>query len=197
MQQLHQTKVSRPVVLTALVSDAHDNVDLFTHRALPQRDQSNSCAVSSFAYTSNRRHLRHDTQSEPTPFIQNQPTLLSIGAAGISFSSGNYTIEVPSDPHLPMIFEDDEMSIGLRAFSYGHNFPTLQHPVVFLMNAVKAPDKQQQKSVPKYSENIELNHRTMNRMHYFCEMLHIIIIIIVRNYHEGCHKVWFGTDLLD
>jgi hypothetical protein len=40
------------------------------------------------------------------------------------------------------------------------------------MNAVKHPDKQQQKSVPKYSENIELNHRTMNRMHYFCEMLY-------------------------
>jgi hypothetical protein len=93
-------------------------------------------------------------------------------AAGMSFAFGYYVMNLPSDPYLPMIFEDEEILMGLRAFSYGYNYGKLERPVVFHVNAVKAHQNQH----TKFSENDDLYHSIqalpLKRISYFCELLH-------------------------
>ena len=65
------------------------------------------------------KHLRHGQQPEGPAMIHGTPTLHPFWAAGFSFARGHFVVQVPYDQYLPMIFQGEEISIGLRGFTFG------------------------------------------------------------------------------
>lgn len=81
-------------------------------------------------------HLRHGSQPEMQPSIHGTPQLQPWWAAGYSFSRGHFVVNVPYDPLQPMIFQGEEMSIGLRGFTVGYDFYAPERSVCFHHYAV-------------------------------------------------------------
>merc|ERR1712003_541315 len=82
------------------------------------------------------KHIRHGAQPEGPPMIHGQPTLRPFWAAGFSFARGHFIVQVPYDQYLPMIFQGEEIFMGLRGWSYGYDFYTLEKSVAFHMYAI-------------------------------------------------------------
>ena len=76
-------------------------------------------------------HLRHASQPERDPFILDSPQLQPWGAAGYSFSRGHFVVNVPYDYLQPMIFQGEEMSIGIRGYTIGYDYYAPQRSVCF------------------------------------------------------------------
>ena len=107
-------------VLTTYLSDVHGRIDPVTHVSLnPARP---IMCMSDFEGSGDMKHLRHGQQPEGPPGIHGQPTLEPFWAAGFSFARGHFVVQVPYDQYLPMVFQGEEISIGLRAFTYGYDF---------------------------------------------------------------------------
>lgn len=68
------------------------------------------------------KYLRHDTQPEGAPSITGTPQLHPFWSAGFSFSRGHFVVNVPYDFYQPLIFQGEEMSIGVRGFTIGYDF---------------------------------------------------------------------------
>lgn len=81
-------------------------------------------------------HLRHGSQPERMPSIHGSPQLQPWWAAGYSFSRGHFVVNVPYDPYQPMIFQGEEMSIGIRGYTIGYDFYTPERSVCFHHYAV-------------------------------------------------------------
>ncbi|KAL7532820.1 hypothetical protein ACHAXR_004893, partial [Thalassiosira sp. AJA248-18] len=77
--------------------------------------------LSDFEGAGGLKHLRHGQQPEGVPTIH-VPTLDPFWAAGFSFGRGHFVVNIPYDQHLPWVFQGEEISIGLRGFSYGYDF---------------------------------------------------------------------------
>jgi len=58
------------------------------------------------------------------------PVLTSLWAAGLSFARCHFEKRVPNDPSLPYIFDGEEFSRGLRAWTWGYDFYTPPRTVV-------------------------------------------------------------------
>jgi len=67
-------------------------------------------------------HLRHGSQPERYPSVHGEPQLAPWWAAGYSFSRGHFVVNVPYDYLQPMIFQGEEMSIGIRGFTIGYDY---------------------------------------------------------------------------
>ena len=67
-------------------------------------------------------YLRHDEQPEGAPSITGSPQLHPFWSAGFSFSRGHFVVNVPYDFYQPLIFQGEEMSIGVRGFTIGYDF---------------------------------------------------------------------------
>lgn len=65
------------------------------------------------------RYLRHGSQPEDVPEIANMPQLQPFWAAGFSFSRGHFVVRVPYDAYQPMVFQGEEIAIGIRGFTVG------------------------------------------------------------------------------
>jgi hypothetical protein len=89
------------------------------------------------------------------PGIRGQPTLHPFWAAGFSFARGHFVIQIPYDQYLPMVFQGEEISLGLRAFTYGYDFYTPERGVCFHMYAIKE-NEAKRKTVPLFWENSHL-----------------------------------------
>ena len=76
-------------------------------------------------------HLRHGSQPEMPPSIQGTPQLQPWWAAGYSFSRGHFVVNVPYDYLQSMIFQGEEMSIGIRGFTVGYDFYAPERSVCF------------------------------------------------------------------
>mmetsp|Transcript_18635 Transcript_18635/g.26408 ORF Transcript_18635/g.26408 Transcript_18635/m.26408 type:complete len:576 (-) Transcript_18635:187-1914(-) len=76
-------------------------------------------------------HLRHKSQPERVPTIQEMPQMQPYWAAGFSFSRGHFVVNVPYDLYQPMIFQGEESSIGIRAFTYGYDHYAPQRSICF------------------------------------------------------------------
>ncbi|GKY91226.1 hypothetical protein MPSEU_000095200 [Mayamaea pseudoterrestris] len=137
-------------VLTTYLSDITDSIDQITHTskhpARPIMCQSDYEGQGAY------KHLRHGQQPEGTPGIRGQPTLHPFWAAGFSFARGHFVIQVPYDQYQPMVFQGEEISIGLRAFTYGYDFYAPERGVCFHMYAIN-DNKEKRKSVPLFWEN--------------------------------------------
>jgi len=76
-------------------------------------------------------HLRHGSQPERLPSIHGSPQLQPWWAAGYSFSRGHFIVNVPYDYLQSMIFQGEEMSIGIRGFTVGYDFYAPERSVCF------------------------------------------------------------------
>jgi [Skp1-protein]-hydroxyproline N-acetylglucosaminyltransferase len=76
-------------------------------------------------------HLRHASQPERYPSIHGMPQLQPWWAAGYSFSRGHFVVNVPYDWLQPMIFQGEEMSIGIRGFTVGYDYYAPERSVCF------------------------------------------------------------------
>lgn len=81
-------------------------------------------------------HLRHLSQPERYPSIHGMPQLQPWWAAGYSFSRGHFVVNVPYDFYQPMIFQGEEMSIGIRGFTIGYDYYAPERSVCFHHYAV-------------------------------------------------------------
>ncbi|KAL3795031.1 hypothetical protein HJC23_006352 [Cyclotella cryptica] len=98
------------------------------------------------------RYLRHGSQPEAQPTIHGTPQLQPYWAAGYSFSRGHFVVNVPYDFYQPMIFQGEEMSIGIRGFTIGYDFYAPERSVCFHHYAEGKNAKARNK-VPHYWEN--------------------------------------------
>jgi [Skp1-protein]-hydroxyproline N-acetylglucosaminyltransferase len=97
-------------------------------------------------------HLRHLSQPEAEPGIHGTPQLQPWWAAGYSFSRGHFLVNVRYDYLMPMIFQGEEMSIGIRGFTVGYDFYAPERSVCFHHYAVGKNAKIRNK-VPHFWEN--------------------------------------------
>jgi len=137
-------------ILTAYPSDITDAIDPETHKS--QHPSRPIMCASDFEGSGAKKHLRHGQQPEGRPGIVGQPTLHPFWAAGFSFARGHFVIQVPYDQYLPMVFQGEEISIGMRAFTHGYDFYAAERGVCFHMYAIKE-NKERRKNIPKFWEN--------------------------------------------
>ena len=84
--------------------------------------------------------------------IQSSPELEPYWAARYSFSQGHFVVNVMYDFYQPMIFQGEEMSIGIRGFSIGYDFYAPERSVCFHHYA-EGKNKRLRNKVPHYWEN--------------------------------------------
>jgi len=112
-------------VLTTYVSSVETHYD-------PETGLSNTThrpymCVSEFSedyYEDQLYVMVHGQQPEETPdsALGEDPMIQPpFYAAGFSFARGHFSIQIPYDQYLPMIFQGEEINIGLRAFTYGYD----------------------------------------------------------------------------
>lgn len=137
-------------ILAAYLSDVQGSIDERTGVSL--RHTRPIMCRSDYEGVGATKHLRHGQQPEGPPGIRGTPTLEPYWAAGFSFGRGHFVINVPYDQYLPMVFQGEEISIGLRAFTYGYDFYTPERSVCFHMYAV-GKNKEKRKRVKLFWEN--------------------------------------------
>lgn len=129
------------------------------------------------------KHLRHGQQPEGVPYLH-EPVLDPFWAAGFSFGRGHFVVNIPYDQHLPWIFQGEEISIGLRGFSYGYDFYSPEKSVCYHFYG--------RKDVPMFWENVATYRGSgeygMNRLN--------AIINMMPPSTDGNTKDWIRTDEL-
>jgi hypothetical protein len=93
------------------------------------------------------RYLRHGSQPEDVPTVREMPQLQPFWAAGFSFSRGHFKLRVPYDAYQPMVFQGEEIAIGIRGFTYGYDFYAPRDSVVFHEYAERS---QRRKKIPMF-----------------------------------------------
>lgn len=137
-------------VLTTYLSDIIGSIDPVTHKSLHQ-GRPIMCE-SDYEGNGALKHLRHGQQPEGEPGIHGQPTLHPFWAAGFSFARAHFVIQVPYDQYLPMVFQGEEISMGLRGFTYGYDYYAAERSVCFHMYAIKE-NKKKRESINLFWEN--------------------------------------------
>jgi len=102
-------------------------------------------------YESNLEVLQHGQEPEAEPFDKVMPVLEPFWAAGFSFGRGHFSVQVPYDQYLPMIFQGEEITIGIRGFTYGYDFYAPQTGVIF--HYYNNDNKNKTKKVATFWEN--------------------------------------------
>jgi [Skp1-protein]-hydroxyproline N-acetylglucosaminyltransferase len=82
-------------------------------------------------YDDHLSFLMHGQQPEHPPLIKGEPLMQPFWAAGFSFARGHFSIQVPYDQYLPMVFQGEEISIGIRAFTYGYDMYAPEKSVLY------------------------------------------------------------------
>lgn len=77
------------------------------------------------------RYLRHGSQPELEAKVRDMPQMQPYWAAGFSFSRGHFKVRVPYDAYQPMVFQGEEIAIGVRGFTFGYDFYAPRDSVVF------------------------------------------------------------------
>lgn len=83
------------------------------------------------------------------------PTMHPFWAAGFSFARGHFVVQVPYDQYSPMVFQGEEISMAVRAFTYGYDIYAPERSVCFHMYALHK-NRENRLAVPKFSENRKL-----------------------------------------
>ena len=137
-------------IITTYLSDLTDSIDPVTfENKHPNRP---IMCKTDYEGAGKMKHLRHGQQPEGPPGIHDEPTLHPFWAAGFSFARGHFVVQVPYDQYEPMVFQGEEIFMGLRAWSYGYDFYTAETSVAFHMYAVKE-NKAKRKKVKLFWEN--------------------------------------------
>ena len=140
-------------VLTTYLSDIIGSIDPATHKSKhPARP---IMCKSDYEGQGKLKHLRHGQQPEGPAGIHGQPTLHPFWAAGFSFARAHFVIQIPYDQYLPMVFQGEEISMGLRGFTYGYDYYAAERSVCFHMYAIKE-NKEKRKKIKLFWENSSL-----------------------------------------
>lgn len=136
-------------VIAAYPSDLIGSIDPETHKSNhPGRP---IMCMSDFEGYGAKNHLRHGQQPEGVPTVHGL-MFEPYWAAGFSFARGHFVVQVPYDQFLPMVFQGEEINIGMRGFTYGYDYYTMEHSVCFHMYAIRE-NKAKRKNVKLFWEN--------------------------------------------
>lgn len=137
-------------VLTTYLSDIIGSIDPVTN--LSKHPARPIMCKSDYEGRGKLKHLRHGQQPEGPAGIKGQPTLHPFWAAGFSFARAHFVLQVPYDQYLPMVFQGEEISMGLRGFTYGYDYYAAERSVCFHMYAIKE-NKEKRKKIKLFWEN--------------------------------------------
>jgi [Skp1-protein]-hydroxyproline N-acetylglucosaminyltransferase len=158
-------------VLSTYLSDIIGSIEPETHKGI-HKGRPIMCQ-SDYEGNGDNKHLRHGQQPEGEAGIKGQPTLHPFWAAGFSFARGHFVIQVPYDQHLPMVFQGEEISIGLRGFTYGYDYYAAERSTCFHMYAIKE-NEAKRKKVPLFWEHSDIyagsGLRAMKRLNTIIKM---------------------------
>lgn len=146
-----QSTRNEMAVLTSYLTDLQGSIDV---NGDSTRSTRPIMCSSDFEGEGGTRHLRHLTQPESYPSILDMPQLEPFWAAGFSFSRGHFKVRVPYDAYQPMVFQGEEISIGVRGFSHGYDYYAPSASVVFHEYAEASARREK---VPTFWENSELH----------------------------------------
>ena len=120
-------------VLTTYLTDVQGSIDAYGHSLRKTRP-----IMCNTYYEGGPQgmHLRHGSQPERFPSVHGTPQLQPWWAAGYSFSRGHFVVNVPYDWMQPMIFQGEEMSIGIRGYTVGYDYYAPERSVCFHHYAV-------------------------------------------------------------
>ncbi|KAL3795044.1 hypothetical protein HJC23_006365 [Cyclotella cryptica] len=132
--QQHEATANEMAILTTYLSDAtYDRELVDTVEARPER--ITLCHASFEGSMPNRRlmHLRRDqVEQVPSTSRRDAPLLQPYWSSELSFSRGHFILNVPNDPIVCGLDEqDEEISLAVRAFTHGYDFYTPIKSVVF------------------------------------------------------------------
>jgi len=115
-------------VLSSYLTDIQGSID---SKGDSTRNTRPIMCNSDFEGMMPQRYLRHGSQPEDVSPIHDMPQLQPFWAAGFSFSRGHFKLRVPYDAYQPMVFQGEEISCGIRGFTYGYDFYAPMASVVF------------------------------------------------------------------
>jgi hypothetical protein len=127
IEQFQQTK-NEMAVLSSYLTDIQGSLDA---NGDSTRHTRPIMCNSFFEGQMPARYLRHGSQPEDVPVIRDMPQLQPFWAAGFSFSRGHFKLRVPYDAYQPMVFQGEEIAIGIRGFTHGYDFYAPRDSVVF------------------------------------------------------------------
>ena len=117
ISQYFETK-NEYAVLSTYLTDVQGSL---TPEGRSRRNTRPIMCNSHFEGSGATSHLRHLSQPEEKAVLQDTPMLQPFWAAGMSFSRGHFVTRVPYDCCLPMLFQGEEISIGIRAWTFGYD----------------------------------------------------------------------------
>lgn len=123
-------------VISTYLTDIAGSIDPKTHKSL-RKERNMMCTLGYEGQTNSQRHLVLKAPTKSVPKVKGTPMLHPFWSAGFSFSRGHFIVQVPYDQHLPMVFQGEESSIAIRAFTYGYDFYAPERSVVFHIFAKK------------------------------------------------------------
>jgi len=134
-------------VLTSYLTDVQGS---FTPQGDSTRHTRPIMCNSDYEGVMPARYLRHGAQPEEEPSIHDMPQLGPFWAAGFSFSRGHFKLRVPYDAYQPMVFQGEEIAVGIRSFTHGYDLYAPESSVVFHEYAVRSSRR---KKVHMFWEN--------------------------------------------
>ena len=140
-------------MLTAYPTDSSNATDPVTHYARTNATRPIMC-VSEFK----DGIITHGAQPMTAPTGEKMPTIQPFWAAGFSFARGHWAWRVPYDPFLPMIFQGEEISMAVRAWTHGYDFYAPMHSAVFHEYEKFSPRRQaRSKRTPRFEATSKPN----------------------------------------
>lgn len=152
IEQMEATQ-NEMAVLTTYLTDIQGSIDEQGHSLRTTRP---IMCNTDYEGGAQGMHLRHLSQPERYPSIHGVPQLEPWWAAGYSFSRGHFVVNTPYDSYASaMIFQGEEMSIGIRGFTVGYDFYAPERSVCFHHYAV-GRNAQARSKVKHFWENGDL-----------------------------------------
>lgn len=124
----HKETHNEMAVLSSYMTDIQGSLD--GNGASTRKTRPIMCN-SYFEGIEPQRYLRHGSQPEDFAVVRDMPQLQPFWAAGLSFSRGHFKLRVPYDSYQPMVFQGEEIAIGIRGFTHGYDFYAPRDSVVF------------------------------------------------------------------
>jgi [Skp1-protein]-hydroxyproline N-acetylglucosaminyltransferase len=153
IDQWRRTANEMGVISTYLNDYTEHNIDPYTHENL--NPKLSMMCKSSFDWGGEKKHLKYDVQPTAKPLIENSPMMQPFWAAGFSFARGHFIVQVPYDHYLPMVFQGEEVSMTVRAWTYGYDFYAPMRNMAFHMytNKGKVNEDETPKKENVFTEN--------------------------------------------
>jgi [Skp1-protein]-hydroxyproline N-acetylglucosaminyltransferase len=188
--QQWQSAENEMAVLTTYVSNVEKHYD--EKKGVSKTETRPYMCYSIFEtdyYNEALSYMMHDQQPESKPSITGEPSLSPFWAAGFSFSRGHFAVQVPYDQYLPMIFQGEEISIGIRGFTFGYDFYAPERSILFHYYNHGADGKSSKVKVAKFWEHSDkyegVERESRARLLGIIEMLGGEEVTIDENEGEG------------